>query len=526
PTRAYNADGLAMIHRLRGTTWGENFDPNHFLFGVMLDAIISLGHLLGLASSNATEVFIAQAVLSLAGVAALFALRAWLQESGVSTEARCVALGIAGSTFVFWRFATDVDMYVVLTLCWIQALRFSWRWSHSQRPWELVVAACWGSLGALTHQLGILILIPIAGVIAAAPELTSADRRMAWGRVLLSGTLVLGGPYCYVAEVLYRGTPFEGLRNFVFNPDATGSGFDWACVRFAGHPLEWVRQVALGHWNLSWFCDDDAVFYAFRNASGHPLFDNLFWRLAVPMAWGVATLLGYRWLARQIRVEGTEQQRWQWIQLTRWNWIPLFVFLVLLSPAFAYYRLLYWPAQLLLLALAWDAGGRSARQILIGIVVAQLGWNLTLGIIPQSRLGHEPHYAAITAWSTRLHDGDLLIATSAIDPMLMQYLRAFLGVQRININSSPVVVIPASIAERPAFATLTSDTLTTVFSHIYLDSQTAEVFLKQGRLTFAYRVMPSYALRKITLDGQAWQLGARIQDPALPVDLVELVPTR
>lgn len=519
PTRNYNGDGLALMQRLRETLWWENFDPNHFAWASLVDLALSVGRFTGLLSAFQSELFWLQALNGGVGLAVLWAMRQWCAELGVPVRASRLAVALAGCSFTMWHYATNVDMYIVVLLTLVQAGRAAWDWAqHPDARGPLWRMTLWLAGGLLIHQLVIVIAPVLLGAVWSAPGVAKSQRVRAIGSVLLGLLLLVGGPYVYVAEVLYRDSAQGGLQQYLFDKSAAGSGADWAPVKFAGDPAEWARVAALGHFNLSFWADDPALYYAFRQPEGTALFDRRIIAVGLPLLW----LLGCGWWlwrsgsGPEGSGEVEELERWwRWSRQKALIWLAVgFGFTLVLNPGWAYYRLIYLP-PLVLLTGQWLT--ESARHRVMEICLAiMIGWNASLGILPDSVWGFHPRYAQALLWQEGLSSSDLVIGTTGTDPLFIQNLRALTGIQRMVVSPQARVAFPARAEDRSAFQALSAENIDQFYERIFLEGELANQLIRQRKVRFHVRVAPSYELRFIELYGDDWMLGETLEGFGMP----------
>lgn len=517
PTRCYNGDGLALIQRLRQTEWWENFDPNHFLWAALPEGCLAAARILGLPTDPRWELGVLQALLALVSLGTLWVVLQWSRELGFRVaEARAIA-GFVGVSFTFWHYATDVSMYPLMMLLNILAVREIWRFRLWGDVRHLVGSAVWLALAILVHQLSVLTMVTIWGALAGASGM--AGRWRVAGLHLLVVSLLVGMPYVYVAEVLYRETAVGGLRQYLLDPNSAGRGGDWAPFKFGRAVDTWGWAAMVGHWQLSWYADDRELYQGFTKPGGQALFDRTAPRLG-PLVWAYLCLMGLVVLLAWPRVRARSPLTSTLHPLLVWWLMPPVVFTTFaLNPGWAYYKLLY-------LAPMGMLGGLLVRhwgtRPVYGVLAVMGAWNLLVGIGPASVAGHEPRYAQAMAWRGALTPEDLVITDNDLSPIFIQYLRALTGAQRI-VYGEVRPAFPALGRDREAFAQVSDATLQQFYRRIFIDLTLEARLRAAGGLALSIQVLPDYAPRDLVLRASDWESGAVLDGTSrVGVSLVEL----
>lgn len=521
PSRNYNTDGLAIINRVAHTFWWEDFDPNHFVWGLLVRSLIALGSLLGVTDTPVATVSWLQFLNGGAGLAVLWCWSGWLHELEVPSRLRWLLVLLAGGSFTLWHMAGNIDMYVLMTLCALQSVRMMWRFQQSGKGRYLRQSAFWFAAGLLLHQISILLLFPLLYLISSSRGLNWRGRLGGTGQVAVIVLLLVGVPYLVVAEVAYRGTSFHGIRQYLFHPSAAGGKTDWARLKFRKAPWRWPHAIALGHWNLSWWAAHRELYYGFRQPEGLALYRSPLLGYVLPVGWLVLTAAGAV-LGLRAAHRGPPETASALATLapTAALWAATgFGFTALLNPGWSYYRLLYLFPMLLLGGLALQQHPRWIRPLEI-LALTQLVWNLTLGILPQSWIGHVPRYAQALQWAQEIGPRDLVILTNATGAQLMQYVRTFTGAERLNASpGSKAVVFPPTTTDRASFALVTAATLPAFYERFYVEDLAWNWLQTDGQVRTVILVHPVQEARELIFRREEWErvrsLPGRPDIPAL-----------
>ncbi|HEU5087306.1 MAG TPA: glycosyltransferase family 39 protein [Roseiflexaceae bacterium] len=179
-TEVHTFDALSYVTSVERKPWQEVFHPHHLAYGPLGTLALAAGRVLGYAGGAALPMQLVNAVAGALGVALLF--RVLLHLTGRTDLALAAAL-LMGSTYAYWYYAVEIEVYTVATVLLIVCLSLMTRVSQpgQQRPIWLYAGLGLAQAGAvLFHQTNVLLCGPV--VVWLALSLRDGERRTEDGK--------------------------------------------------------------------------------------------------------------------------------------------------------------------------------------------------------------------------------------------------------------------------------------------------------------------------------------------------------
>ncbi len=194
-TGVHTYDALSYILDVDRKPWPELFHPHHLLYGPLGATIRAVAISLGWQGSAELWLQATNALAGAVGVVAVFVLCRVV--TGTTVPALAAALSV-GSSYAYWYYAVEVEVYTLATVALIVALILLVQLVRTP-CWQ---TACWlgliNGIAVLAHQTNILLVVPVLLTIG----LTVSDLRIRLRLVvayLLPLALLVGGVYLWVA---------------------------------------------------------------------------------------------------------------------------------------------------------------------------------------------------------------------------------------------------------------------------------------------------------------------------------------
>ncbi|HYE79970.1 MAG TPA: hypothetical protein VEI97_18470 [bacterium] len=520
PTRLYNGDVLNLYWRLRTAHWHELFNPNAMLWAPVLDLWVHWARALGFHRFPGQELFFCQCLNSLVALLLLASVYRWSRLLGARTSVAFTVAGFVGANFTCWHWGTDVNPYLLLTLFGTWAVWSAWSyatsWHKDRLYWSAVFFAC----ALLIHLLAIVLVVPQWYAIWSRQEHPVKRKLLAWGVHFAITAALVGGPYLYVSEVLYRDRPQGGIVNFL----RAGSAREdrWALARYEDPPPEWPSSIAIGHFNLAWYSDAPEVYYTYRKPKSQAIFDSVWMNRVLPYLWLLNTILAVIALFPTVRLLREGEPGRNLALFLLWT-TPSFLIIGAVNPALGYLRLIYLPAMALLVGLWITLSPQTRKRPIQALVLVMLAWNFFEGILPHSVYGQVPAYAQAVAWRSDLGPQDLVVLTPEQD-YLGRHVRAFAGPERALVgNMATLIQRPPGVTPLQ-FGTLDGTTLDDLFAGIYIERALFEEFDARGGLRFAALRPPGNTEVDLLLLRRTWEPVAELAGEHAGVGLVRIAP--
>lgn len=401
PTHNYYWDGIGFALSVEHPEWfGTSLiEPNHLLYIPFGRALFGVAQQSGLDIRSMT---VLQAGNGIAAASTVFVLGSVVLDWTGSIFVALLSSALLAFSATWWRFATDADAYIVATLFLMLAFRFILPW----QPLRPLSVAALHSAAMLFHQLALLFLpVAILGLWTQAQ-----GRLRQW--------LAVSTYICAAFIMTLAPFVFSASRAGIFSPGRFVSWLAWHtpdshfsadAANIAAVAEGHVRLLLGGRWTVA------------RRFQGLPT------AVALALLALFVILVARRpSLSPDDAAPGWRETRAMSILALAWI-APFFVFLCFWLPWNTFYRLLYAPALVLLLAAAavqrgWLASPVRRRSIAIGIAIVAV-WNFSLFIWPQSRVEANPVLLAAEELRPRLGSGAMIFhATFPPDDWLVMYL--------------------------------------------------------------------------------------------------------
>ncbi|NJN15349.1 MAG: DUF2723 domain-containing protein [Oscillochloris sp.] len=206
-TDVHTYDALSYILDVDRKPWPELFHPHHLAYGPLGWLIRRVAGLFG--HSTSAEVLL-QATNAVAGAFGT-ALFGWIVGRATGADRwGCLAALLLGSSYAYWYYAVEVEVYTIAALFLIAALGLML--ALLQQP-SLLIAGGLGvahGLATLFHQTNVLLAIPVLVVVIAAGTGSGAvGRRLKlFLAYAVPAAILIGSAYLWV------GLGVSGFRNW------------------------------------------------------------------------------------------------------------------------------------------------------------------------------------------------------------------------------------------------------------------------------------------------------------------------
>ncbi|MEI7768883.1 MAG: glycosyltransferase family 39 protein, partial [Chloroflexales bacterium] len=158
-TQVHTFDALSYILDVDRKPWPELFHPHHLAYGPLGALIRAAARALGWRGSAATLIQSANALAGAAGVT-IFA-GAVRRATGRADLATLGAL-LLGSSYAFWYYAVEVEVYTIACLFLIIALALIVALLRRPSPALAATLGLAQGLAVLFHQTNVLLGVPVA----------------------------------------------------------------------------------------------------------------------------------------------------------------------------------------------------------------------------------------------------------------------------------------------------------------------------------------------------------------------------
>ncbi|NTV99803.1 MAG: DUF2723 domain-containing protein [Oscillochloris sp.] len=199
-TQVHTFDALSYILDVDRKPWPELLHPHHLAYGPLGAIIRSVAIIFGWQGSAAVLIQAANALAGAIGVT-LFSLVV-RRTTGRADLAATGAL-LLGSSYAFWYYAVEVEVYTIAALFLIIALSLIVDLLYRPSPAIAIALGCTQGLAVLFHQTNVLLSIPVAVALMLGGR-RQEDKSRSIGRqlttfvsYLLPLTLIVAGSYLW-----------------------------------------------------------------------------------------------------------------------------------------------------------------------------------------------------------------------------------------------------------------------------------------------------------------------------------------
>jgi hypothetical protein len=216
PVKMYNIDGVYYAEHLENIPWSENsFHPHHLLF---LPLMHLLFHGLKLIIPSVSGMTFLQGLSAICGLLTLIVFSKLLSKSGASAWTKSTAILLLGSSYSFWHFSSDADIYIPAYLILLVCIYLILGKRFTQSPMMQFLTAALLAFSVLVHQICLAAIIPISILlILKRKELTLAPLK----RFILTFSLILLIVYPLVF-IAFHGDTLSSPGNFIRWISASG----------------------------------------------------------------------------------------------------------------------------------------------------------------------------------------------------------------------------------------------------------------------------------------------------------------
>lgn len=171
-TRVHTFDALSYILDVDRKPWPELFHPHHLAYGPLGALVRAVAQGFGWRGSAATLIQTTNALAGAAGVAIFCALIYRL--SGHASLAGIGAL-LLGSSYAFWYYAVEVEVYTIATLFLIIALALLAALARRPAPGIAAALGVAQGMAILFHQTNVLLCLPVGVTLLLADQRPMAN---------------------------------------------------------------------------------------------------------------------------------------------------------------------------------------------------------------------------------------------------------------------------------------------------------------------------------------------------------------
>jgi hypothetical protein len=376
PTRNYYWDGIGFAQTIEDAPHFDSslIHPNHLLYTAAGYLEYRLAQAAGFHARALSVLQVANSVGS-----ALCALVLFLLLVRYGCPAGCSALLTLLFAFsaAWWKYSTDANSYIPATLCLLLCFRLLYP-GQSSRPWH---GGALHAAGMLLHQLSLIFFpVIVVGLWRQNPQLPRRRRLLACLQYGLTASLITTAAYAAAYRWKQESSRLESFPHWItsHSPEV---GFSFDTARDALLTLRGNLQLFFG----------GRVLPVLRQR------DSATMGLLVLLAAILAGLV-YETVRRRSAI------RWSSDSIARRNevtraalllpalWIAAYLlFLFFWLPWNTFYRLLYFPAVILLIGILLapvSSKGRMGQAALLISTVAI--FNLTFYILPNARVDSNP----------------------------------------------------------------------------------------------------------------------------------------
>ncbi len=161
-TDVHTYDAISYVLDVDRKPWAELFHPHHLAYGPLGASIRRLALALGWQGSAAWLIQAANALAGAAGVTLFFAL---VRQTSGSNRHAALAAVLLGSSYAFWYYAVEVEVYTIAALFLILALWILLRLLEQPSIGLALGLGLVQGLAVLFHQTNVLLSIPALWVV-------------------------------------------------------------------------------------------------------------------------------------------------------------------------------------------------------------------------------------------------------------------------------------------------------------------------------------------------------------------------
>ncbi len=234
-TQVHTFDALSYVLSVERKPWTEVFHPHHLAYGPVGVIAFAAGQALGFTGGAALPMQLVNAVAGALGVALLF--RVLLQSTDRLDLAVVLAL-VLGSSYAYWYYAVEIEVYTVATLLLIACLTFLIDPRIPSKRTMLLLGLTQGG-AVLFHQTNLLLCVPmLVWWLAALIRSRSQLRRFLIGAMVYGVTLslIVVLPYLWVGFGVSRFGSLDAFMTWMTEYARTG---------WWGGPLTWDKGSKL-----------------------------------------------------------------------------------------------------------------------------------------------------------------------------------------------------------------------------------------------------------------------------------------
>jgi hypothetical protein len=152
-------DALSYILDVEHKPWRELFHPHHLAYGPLGALANRSAALLGWQGGAERPLQVTNALAGAVGVA-LFAVLVARQGEGQRLPAALLAALLLGSSYAYWYYAVEVEVYTIAAVLLIVALGLMGAIARNPRPGLATALGLVQGLALLFHQTNLLLSLP------------------------------------------------------------------------------------------------------------------------------------------------------------------------------------------------------------------------------------------------------------------------------------------------------------------------------------------------------------------------------
>jgi hypothetical protein len=512
PTRLFNLDGLVTSWRISTSGWLDNFYPHHLVYVPLSKFLYSLipGH------SNITPIYILQKWNGAFSVAAILVFYLFSRRLGLKKITALWLCYLIFISFTYAHWSRDVNPYILVNLLVTIAiwLIYEYYFSGKKRSSFFYISALIFGFAALIHQMSIVLILPAVFIIFFQTERKLRIKQT--GIYVLIALLPVIAGYLLVSRLVYSGSDLGNpFRLFLFhgsNPN------NWIFFRggFPEHLPAYIYHGILGHYSLFIYSAGPGIYETFsdfplNNKSFEPGILN---RYILPLTLMIISLV----MLIRLLIKAIKRPEDKHSFLAAWI-IPLFVFLMMWNPGYAFHRIFYlFPFLFVLFTsvqkfpvlpggqksyngpggkrIAFFAFANVAFLILFLFLLVYNGQVL-------SAQRENPVYETAISMKEIINQDDLVIVTPD-EEYLSRMMRCFTLCERMIAGDFPKSV-PALGSIRDADTSLLTESgLPQIFDRIFISQGIYRELESDKKITLTFRLPDDLERRQIIMDMDKW----------------------